>query len=204
MNVETIPANIIAFVLIGLLTLIPAVIPMLWMRRDGWRASARKSAISVGLVAPIIMALGYAVSDSALEISGDRLYVRAAVVYEYKAELSEFNLTKARAGSYSSIEEAELGLRLNGISIPGYSAGKFSRAGGGTVFALLTDRSRVLYLPAKAGPSLLVSVDDPESLLTRLHLAAGHVAPAAWQAQVEGLRVGSPLHELASSRRVGQ
>jgi hypothetical protein len=39
------------------------------------------------------------------------------------------------------------------------------------VFALLTDQSRVVYLPAFEGPSLLVSVEQPEDFLAALRAA---------------------------------
>ena len=52
--------------------------------------------------------------------------------------------------------------------MPGYTAGRFKGAGDGLVFAVMTDRSRVVYLPAKVGPSLLVSVEQPEAFLAAL------------------------------------
>ena len=42
----------------------------------------------------------------------------------------------------------------------------------GLVFAVLTDRSQVVYLPAKVGPSLLVSVEQPEQFLAAVRGAA--------------------------------
>ena len=43
------------------------------------------------------------------------------------------------------------------------------------MFALLTDRDRVLALPERDGRLLLLSLDNPQSLLDALQRAAGPV-----------------------------
>ncbi|QNA88031.1 hypothetical protein G4G28_05210 [Massilia sp. Dwa41.01b] len=73
--------------------------------------------------------------------------------------------------------EAQLGLRRNGIGLPGYAAGRFMGPGKSTIFALLTDRSSVVFLPAKSGPSLLISVEQPQAFLAALR--GTHPASAA-------------------------
>ena len=41
-------------------------------------------------------------------------------------------------------------------------------SGGQSIFVILTDRSSVLYLPAKSGSSILISVRNPIEVLEAL------------------------------------
>lgn len=141
--------------------------PLLVLRRDGPARTARNMALSAILILPLMGALGFTMSDNELRLEGGKLMLHAAHFYRHERPLAEFDLARARAGSLDAIPEARLGVRSNGISLPGYAAGRFTGKGG-AVFALLTDRSRVVYLPARKGPSLLISVEEPERFLAAL------------------------------------
>ena len=142
--------------------------PLLVLRRDGLARTWKNMALAALLILPVMGTLGYTVSDNALRVEGGRIVLRAAHFYEQDRPLVDFDLDRARAGSYASIGEARLGIRRNGVGLPGYAAGRFSGPGKSTVFALLTDRSRVVWLPARTGPDLLFSVEDPERFLAAL------------------------------------
>lgn len=142
--------------------------PLLVLRRDGAARTLRNMGLAAILIVPLMSALGFTMSDNELRLDDGRLVLHAAHFYQHERPLGEFDLARARAGSLDAIPEARLGVRSNGISLPGYAAGRFARQGGGAVFALLTDRGRVVYLPARIGPSLLISVEEPERLLAAL------------------------------------
>ena len=142
--------------------------PLLVLRRDGPARTLRNVALAAILIVPLVSALGFTMSDNELRLEDGKLVLHAAHFYQHERPLSEFDLERAQAGSLDAIPEARLGARSNGISLPGYAAGRFARQGGGAVFALLTDRDRVVYLPARTGTSLLISVGQPERLLAAL------------------------------------
>lgn len=154
------------------MALLACAAPLLVLRRDGPARTWKNVALAALLVLPVMGALGYTVSDNDLRVEGGRVVLRAAHFYEQDRALAEFDLDRARAGNYASIEQAQLGLRRNGIGLPGYAAGRFSGPGRSVIFALLTDRSRVVWLPARTGPDLLFSVAEPETFLARLRADA--------------------------------
>ena len=150
------------------MALLACAAPLLVLRRDGAARTWKNVGLAALLVLPVMGALGYTLSDNALRVEGGRIVLRAAHFYEQDRALADFDLQRARAGNYDTITEARLGLRRNGIGLPGYAAGRFSGPGKSTVFALLTDRSRVVWLPARNGPDLLFSVEEPERFLAVL------------------------------------
>jgi hypothetical protein len=62
-----------------------------------------------------------------------------------------------------------------GTAIPGYRSGWFRLANGEKALLYLTDSRRVVYVPTRAGYSLLLSVDRPAEFVERLRA----IAPAA-------------------------
>lgn len=162
------PAGQGAYWLLAAITLLACAAPLLVIRRDGLAVSLKNIGLAAILVLPFTAALGYAVRDNSLRVEDGKILLRAARFYQHDRPLTDFDLARARVGSYDTIEEARLGLRRNGIGLPGYAAGRFSGPGKSTIFALLTDRGRVVFLPAKQGPSLLISVTEPEAFLAAL------------------------------------
>jgi hypothetical protein len=80
--------------------------------------------------------------------------------------------------------------RTMGTGLPGYAAGWFRLRGGGKALAFLTDHRRVLYLPTNQGYEVLLSVAEPEELLTALRVVGSlHGSP---QPAGETKAVGSP------------
>jgi hypothetical protein len=60
-----------------------------------------------------------------------------------------------------------LGMRTNGIGMPGLSLG-WHTSGGGKVFAAITDPEKVVVIPTTAGFTVLASPDDPDAFLEAL------------------------------------
>lgn len=156
--------------LVGI-TLIAACIPLLWARKEGYAVVLRKSAIGALLVAPITFGIAFTVNKNTFEMSGQNISICAAYFDNYSGNLDNFDLDSAQVGSFQSIPEAKLKWRRAGIGLPGLNAGNFSTSDGRSIFVILTDASSVLYLPAKTGASLLISVRNPTEVLEVLKRA---------------------------------
>jgi hypothetical protein len=97
-------------------------------------------------------------------------------------------LARVRHGDRAALGPDGLGPRRNGISLPGDVAGRFGGrsgdriddgAGGGAgfdsrelLFVAVTDGKHLVYLPARHGQSLSVSVQEGEALLQALYRSA--------------------------------
>jgi hypothetical protein len=62
-----------------------------------------------------------------------------------------------------------------GTALPGYASGWFSLQSGEKALVYLTDRRKAVYIPTDLGYSILVSVIEPEKLLSELQ--SGQVTP---------------------------
>lgn len=162
--------NMVYGALFGIVLLACAA-PLLVLRRDGPARAFRNMALAAVLIVPVMAALGFTVSDNALRVEDGKLLLQAGHFYEQERSLGDFDLQRARAGTYGSLGPDPLGARSSGISFPGYAVGRFAGPGKSVVFALLTDRSRVVWLPARTGPDLLFSVEEPERFLAALRTA---------------------------------
>jgi hypothetical protein len=154
--------------LVGI-TCFAAALPVLLARKRGLAARLKSGAAAGALVLPVTLLLALGLSKNTLEVREGQVVVRAGYFYEYARDIGEFDLARARHGSLASIDAAQLGLRDNGISLPGYAAGRFTSEDRQPLFVAVTDRERVVYLPARDGRSLLVSVEQAERLLALLH-----------------------------------
>lgn len=157
--------------------LLAGALPLVNAARQGWKKAARFSLMVLLGIAPLILPYLYVVRANAVEVAEGRLHVQAGYFYELFRSVDDFRLDEAVAAPLSEIPQARLGSRLVGIGAPGYSAGRFSMAAGGQAFVLLTDPQRTVFLPAKAGPSLIVSVQDPQGFLALLRSQRGAAAP---------------------------
>ncbi|MBQ5946493.1 PH domain-containing protein [Massilia sp. ST3] len=158
-----------AYLTLAGITCLAALLPMLLVRKRSLAANLKSGAAAGALVLPVTLLLGLGLSNNTLEVRDGQVRVRASYFYEYARDIGEFDLAQARQGSMASIEAARLGPRDNGISLPGYAAGRFTSADQRPLFVAVTDRERVVYLPAKQGQSLLVSVEQADQLLALLH-----------------------------------
>lgn len=78
-------------------------------------------------------------------------------------------LERARIVDLEALTELQPGRLTLGSSLPGYRAGWFRTRQWGKGFYLLTDRRRVLWLPERDGPHLLLSLQQPQALLAALN-----------------------------------
>jgi hypothetical protein len=121
-----------------------------------------------GLILPVFMAGAVLVSRLAsVEINGDRLVVKG-VLLGPSARLQVLRLSDARAVDLRS-DRSYLPVSGGGFNVPGYIAGSGTVGRGEQATWLLTDPSRVLYVPARSGRSLLISVESPDAIVETLH-----------------------------------
>ena len=161
------------------MTLLAATLPLLLVRRNTLSANLRVGAFIVALLLPVVAVLGLSMTRNSLDVRDGQLIVRAGYFYEYARDIHEFNLARARLGTQASLAPQGLGERDNGIRLPGYTAGRFSHGERGALFVTVTDSERVVFLPARRGQSLLVSVEQGDELLQILYDAAPGKTPVA-------------------------
>ena len=78
-------------------------------------------------------------------------------------------LERARIIDLDERIELRPGRMTLGASFPGYQTGWFRTRQWGKGFYLLTERRRVLWLPERDGPHLLLSLQQPQALLAALN-----------------------------------
>lgn len=85
---------------------------------------------------------------------------------------SSIELERARIIDLQQRAELLPGRKTLGASLPGYQTGWFRTRQWGKGFYLLTARERVLWLPERDGPHLLLSLQQPQALLAALNAMA--------------------------------
>lgn len=96
------------------------------------------------------------------------LVIRAGV-HTRRVATSRLELERARIVDLEQHAELQPGRGTLGASLPGYQTGWFRTRQWGKGFYLLTDRRRVLWLPERDGPHLLLSLQQPQALLAALN-----------------------------------
>lgn len=124
---------------------------------------------SLGLLAVVV-------GRRRVTLEGDTLRV-AAGLNSTRVAVSALDLGQAHIVRLDEHPEYQPGIKTFGSAMPGYQAGHFRQRGGRKVFALVTERARVLALPERNGRLLLLSLDNPQTLLDALQRAA--VGPEA-------------------------
>lgn len=129
-------------------------------------------AYPAGFVLVLLIALLLLMRRRAVAWQNGVLSIRAAL-YTKRIAASELDLERARVVDLEERTELRPWLKSNGYSTIGFSAGHFRmRNGLGSVFCLLTQRQRVLWLPQRDGKHhLLLSLERPQALLDALRRA---------------------------------
>ncbi len=157
-----------AYWTLAAITLLAALAPLALIRRDGMKASARNGLMVLAVIVPITGMLAYALTENRVEVGERELTVRAAFFYQYTRPIGDFDLDRARVGRQEAIVPANFVRRENGVRLPGFAAGHFLNRQREPVFALVTDREKVVYLPSRNGSALVLSVERPEVFLAAL------------------------------------
>ena len=136
--------------------------------------------VSVVLVGMIILFgfFAFASRHVQCEVSTDGLRI-VGDPYGRRLPLETLVLDGARVLDLSLDTGYRMKWRTNGAALPGYSSGWFKLHNGEKALVFLTDKRRVLYLPTQQGYAAMLSVADPEGLLSALQRASQQAAGSA-------------------------
>jgi hypothetical protein len=106
----------------------------------------------------------FEVSSAGLRLRGD-LYGRMILAADLRGG-------SARLVNMNESTEYQTARRTLGTGLPGYRAGWFRLRNGEKALLYVTDPARVVYIPTRAGYSVLLSARDPEGLLNAIRALA--------------------------------
>lgn len=109
-----------------------------------------------------------------VQLDGNVLSVHSTF-YRKHTPVQQMDLPNAAVVDLKQDRRHGLRHKTNAYSMPGFHSGHYRLQDGGKGFALVTDVHRVLVIPVRDGPTLLLSMAEPQSLLDALRRAA---APA--------------------------
>lgn len=147
------------------LAVVVAAVALLLPTRDALPAPA-------WLVTPFVVLMLLAILLLPLQrrriaIEGRELVI-AATFYTRRLPVDALDLDHARIMSLAERTEYKPMLKTNGFALPSFQAGHFRMRNFGKAFCLLTDQTRILALPQRAGTMLLLSPQNPQALLDAL------------------------------------
>ena len=167
------------------LVLTAVVVPLLIIAGMLWFGRMDSDGLIKFLPVVVIMALVLGLSLLAMKrrsvtLVGGVLDVHAGLFRE-RTPIADIDLERARIVDLAERMDLRPAVKTMGMSLPGFHAGRF-RLRGKLVkaFCLITDRSRVLWLPLHNGKDqLLLSVERPQDLLDALRATPdGHARRA--------------------------
>lgn len=124
---------------------------------------------AVGLL--ILVAIGawtfWGLGRRRVRLDRQQLVVQAAM-FSHRLDAGTLDLQRARIVDLDERIELRPVLKTFGMALPGFQAGWFMLKDRSRAFCLVTSRRRVLWLPKRAGGSLLLSLERPDSLLDAL------------------------------------
>ena len=164
------PPTAHAWLFIGALGVLPLAIGgTLLLTQPDVGAELREAWPALAILPLVLAGLALMMRRRRVELRGGTLEVRAAM-YRKRVAAGELDLERARTVDLAERTDLRPLVKTNGMSMPGFHAGHFRlREGLGKAFCLLTDRSRVLWLPLRDGKGqLLLSLERPQALLDAL------------------------------------
>jgi hypothetical protein len=92
--------------------------------------------------------------------------------YRKRVPVQDIVLERARVVDLAEHGSLKPTIKTNGYGLPGFQSGHYRMRDRSKAFCLLTDSSRVLYLPLRDGSGLVISPENPRALLTALQALA--------------------------------
>ncbi|WP_170266736.1 PH domain-containing protein [Brevifollis gellanilyticus] len=102
----------------------------------------------------------FTVSSEGLRVQGD--------LYSRTIPLKSLVLDQATVTNLNTDKDHQPKWRTMGTGLPGYSAGWFKLRNGQKGLLYVTDRTRVARIPTTEGYTVLLSVEDPQALISAL------------------------------------
>lgn len=109
-----------------------------------------------------------------IQLEHDQLRI-TATMFRRQVPVSALDLDKARIVNLDEHTELKPALKTNGFSLPAFTAGNYRLRNKAKAFCLISDRARVLVLPLRDGPLVLLSPEKPRELLDGLREVAASV-----------------------------
>ena len=131
------------------------------------RVIMKVTAIFLFAMAALFGYFTYGAFYSTVTIDTGNLHVNVPI-YSQTIPLESIDAELSKVVDLNQSSEFNLSIRTNGLGVPGYQLGWFERASGGQIYAVLTDRSSVVYLPTTEGYALLLSIEEPDAFLKEL------------------------------------
>ncbi|WP_421568790.1 PH domain-containing protein [Stenotrophomonas sp. PD6] len=136
--------------------------------------SSQRSPLELGYTLPFVLlvtgVLTWAFFRRRISLEGDDLVV-VSTFYRRRVPVALLQLDKARIVDLAEHHEFKPSHKINGYAMPGFQSGHY-RLGGRKAFCLITDASRMLYLPLRDDSVLLLSPEQPRALLEALQALA--------------------------------
>lgn len=137
--------------------------------------SAQRTPHELGLTVPFLgvltAVLSWAFFRRRIRLDGTTLEV-VSTFYRKRVAVEALQLERARVVDLAEHGSFKPTLKTNGYGMPGFQSGHYRLRDRSKAFCLLTDASRVLYLPLRDGSALLISPEQPRALLEALQALA--------------------------------
>lgn len=135
---------------------------------------AQRTPMDMAITLPFLLALGgvlsWAFFRRRIALENGELVV-TSTFYRRRTPVASLQLDQARIVDLAEHGQFKPGMKINGFGMPGFQSGHY-RMGKRKAFCLVTDASRVLYLPSRDDRVLLLSPEHPRALLDALNAQA--------------------------------
>ncbi|MCC7664081.1 PH domain-containing protein [Stenotrophomonas rhizophila] len=137
--------------------------------------SSQRTAHELGFTLPFLLLVTVVVSGAyfrrRIRLQGNTLEV-VSTFYRKQVALDALQLEQARVVDLAEHGSLKPLVKTNGYAVPGFQSGHFRMRDRRKAFCLVTDPSRVLYLPLRDGSVLVISPQQPRQLLEALQALA--------------------------------
>ena len=128
--------------------------------------------VIAAVLMPMLIAFSwmfYKVNDAKLIVTPNLVTVDVPF-YRFSLPIEEIDLAGVRQLNWSAGADTEFkpDLRVNGVGMPGFQLGWFRLVGQTKAFVAVTDTDNVLVIPTTKGYPILLSLEQPDTLLSHL------------------------------------
>ncbi|GAB1102561.1 PH domain-containing protein [Shewanella algae] len=151
---------------IALILMLAAILLLIRIRKMPATAKSAASGLLLVTLAGSVWVFWQA-QASKVELTAQSLVVEVPF-YGQSLAPEHLRISEAKVINLGDASGPRLGMRTQGIGLPGYTLGWYRLNDGSKAFVALTEKDSVLLLPTDLGYSLLLSMPEAESLLEGL------------------------------------